>query len=417
MKSLFSQYKNWIYFIISIVLLAYLLIEAQGEGDFHIYMSASKDLFTGENIYIKTYGDGFHYLYSIAFAIVLYPFSFLPFYLVKFLWLAFNFFLLWKTFKLLFSWFDLNSLNQKQLNWFYFLIILLVSRFIHENIHSGQITILILYLCIQGLNDIFNANQWKRGALLIAIGINIKLLPLVLLPYLIYRRKWNEFVLIIIIDAALWLLPAIFIGKAQNIFLMHEWWNCMNPNNKIHVLDVEERSFHGLTTLLSTLLIEKAPDPYALDLKRNILDVSLETLSKVILASRLILVSITLYFLRWPPFKNAISKSQQYLELSYILALIPLIFPHQQHYAFLFMLPAIIYLVYQLMCIQKSNFRNFLLISYIFIYLSGNLKLILGEFNPYYEHYKILTYGALWLLVVLIYLNRNLIKNEQPKIS
>lgn len=417
MKGLFNQYKIWVYAIIGIVLLIYLLIEAQGKGDFYIYMSASKDLFSGENIYLKTYGDGFHYLYSVAFAIILYPFSFLPFYLIKFLWLAFNFFLLWKTFKLLFSWLDFNVLNRKQLNWFYFLVILFSARFIHENIHSGQITILILYLCIQGLNDIFVTNQWKRGALLIAIGINIKLLPLVLIPYLIYRKKWNEFVLILLIDAALWILPAIFIGKGQNIFLMGEWWSRMNPNNTVHVLDVEERSFHSITTLLSTLLVKNVPDPYALGLKRNILDVSIEMLSKVILASRLILAAITLYFLRWPPFKNATSKPQQYLELSYILVLIPLIFPHQQHYAFLFMVPAIIYLVYQLMCRQKGNFRNFLLLSYIFIYLSGNLKMLLGEFNPYYEHYKILTYGALWLLVVLIFLNRDLLKKERTKIS
>jgi hypothetical protein len=35
------------------------------------------------------------------------------------------------------------------------------------------------------------------------------------------------------------------------------------------------------------------------------------------------------------------------------------------------------------------------------VYLTGNLKLILGEFNRYYEHYKILSYGALLLIPLL----------------
>jgi hypothetical protein len=37
------------------------------------------------------------------------------------------------------------------------------------------------------------------------------------------------------------------------------------------------------------------------------------------------------------------------------------------------------------------------------IYLSFNLKVLLGEFNPYYEHFKILTYGALLLVGLLFY--------------
>ena len=37
----------------------------------------------------------------------------------------------------------------------------------------------------------------------------------------------------------------------------------------------------------------------------------------------------------------------------------------------------------------------------IAIYFLCNLKILLGEFNEYYEHYKILSYGALMLIVLL----------------
>jgi hypothetical protein len=37
----------------------------------------------------------------------------------------------------------------------------------------------------------------------------------------------------------------------------------------------------------------------------------------------------------------------------------------------------------------------------VVIFLCGNLKILLGEFNRYYEHFKILTYGALLLIPLL----------------
>lgn len=386
--------------------LAYLLLEARGEGDFHIYMSAARDLFSGVNIYEKAYGNGFHYLYSVFFAIVLYPFSFLPFYLVKLCWLLLNAFLLYKTYRLLFSYFDRSALSNKQRMMFYTVVLLFSARFIHENFHTGQITILILYTCVQGLHMVFYTPSWPWGCVLIALGINIKLLPLVLLPYLLYRGRFKAFAGTILIAAFFWLFPALVTGISKNTFLMQEWWARMNPSNALHVLDVSERSFHSLTTLLSTLFVAHVPDLYALPLRRHIADVSLHTLGLIITISRAVLIGGTLYFLRSLPFRNAADKTQQYTEVAYILAIIPLIFPHQQHYAFLFTVPAAMHVIYftiRYYQVLRPAQRIFLLAGGIFVYLCCNLKLILGEFNAYYEHYKILSYGALWLLVLLAY--------------
>lgn len=390
----------------ALLCLLYLLIEAHGEGDFHIYISASRDLFAGRNIFETTYGDGFHYLYSVLFAILLYPLCFLPFYVAKLLWLTLNAFLLYRTFAILFSYFNLKTWPKARQATVYVAVVIFSLRFIHENFHTGQITILILYTCVQGLYWIFYTDKWLWGCLLIAAGINIKLMPIVLVPYLLYRAKAKEAATIIVIDLVLWLLPAIVIGWQRNSFLVSEWWLRMNPANEGHVLDVAERSFHSLTTLLSTLLVEHVPDTYAMPLKRNIANVSLHTLSLVILCSRALLAGFALYFLRTMPFKPAPGKVQQFAETAYLLAVVPLIFPHQQHYAFLFIVPAAMYVIIFFIknkAMLSRGQKIFLWASGIFIYLCCNLKLILGEYNHYYEHYKILTYGALWLLVVLAY--------------
>jgi hypothetical protein len=70
----------------------------------------------------------------------------------------------------------------------------------------------------------------------------------------------------------------------------------------------------------------------------------------------------------------------------------------------MFIAPAYLYCLYQL--IQQKpevlTIKHYTLYSIMaIVYLAVNLKLILGEFNPYYEHYKLLTYGAILLIIPL----------------
>jgi hypothetical protein len=389
--------------LVALALLYFLYIESKGKGDFFIFLSASQDLFKGQNIFENTYVDSYHYFYSILFAILLHPFTWLPFHLAKFLWLVLNVVLVWRIFLIIKNLLPLHSFTKKQLLIMRIGGFLFAFRFIFENLHHSQTTILLLYLSLQGLQFIFS-NKTLPGAALLALGINIKLLPIVLLPYLFYRGFFKAGTFVIAFCMIYIFIPALFIGWQQNQALLNTWISLINPTNTVHVLDVDERSFHGLSTLLSTLLVKDVPDVYALPIKRNIADLSLEQLAIVLNAARLTLIAFSLYFFRSLPFKPATGMKQQFWEVSYLLMLIPLIFPHQQHYGFLFICPAFVFCLYyfiQNRGLMSKVKRNFILISCIFIYLICNLKILLGEFNSYYEHFKILTYGALYLIVVL----------------
>lgn len=388
---------------LGIALLAYLWIEAQGKGDYYIFSLASQDLFKGGNIYENTYVDGYHYFYSVLFAVILYPFTFLPFVISKFLWLCLNAFLAYRIFSILKNLLPLNGLSMRQLMIFQAIVLIFSFRFVFENIHYSQITILILYLAVEGLRQVFR-NKPLQGAALIALGINIKLLPIVLLPYLFYRGFFKAGFLTIIFWIAFMLLPALVLGWQHNQALLGTWAALVNPLNEGHVLDTGERSFHALSTLLSTLLVKNVPDVYAMPIKRNIADIPPEKLGLILNIVRLTLIAFSLYFFRSLPFRAAQNNEQRFREMSYLLMLIPLIFPHQQHYAFLFICPAFMFCVFYLMrykaSIPKGKYKS-MLICCVIIYLLCGLKILLGEFNPYYEHFKILTYGALWLIVIL----------------
>ena len=389
----------------SLVLAVYVFIEAQGRGDLFIFLSAATDLFENENIFKNTYLDGYHYFYSVFFAILLKPFTYLPMWASNALWLCANLFFVFRIFTLIKNLLPLHDFTKNELMALRIGGFLFSLRFIHENLHCLQVTILILYLTLQGMQLVFS-NKPKPfwGALLIAFGINIKLLPLVLVPYLFYRGFFRAGFAIIGIYIGMLILPAAFIGWEQNQLLLSTWADLINPLRSNHVLDAEERSFHGLSTLFSTLLVQNPGDTHALLIKRNIADISLDQLKLVLNAARGILILFTFYFLRTLPFKSKVGLKHRFWELSYILLLIPLIFPHQQHYGFLFICPAYIFCLYYFIQNRKTLSKGkyyFMLISGILIYLLCNLKLILGNYNEYYEHFKILTYGALFLFILL----------------
>jgi len=385
------------------VVLTFLLISANRQGDLFIYESGSKDILAGKDAYFISYVDGFRYYYSTLFALLIYPLTFLPVYIGNLLWLGLNAFFLYRTAVLVFGYFDLSILTQKQKILFMAFSLLFSLRFILSNFHNQQITICILYLALEGLRFIFSGNK-LAGALLIALGINIKLLPIVLLPYLLYRREFMASFLIIVFYAVMLFLPGYILGFTQNNMLISSWWKLINPSNTIHNLDVDERSFHSLSTLLATLLIENVPDKFALHIRRNIMDITYEHLVLVLNITRGVFILFSLYFLRTKPFENKISNIHRFTEISYLLLLVPLIFPHQQDYAFLFIMPAVICIIYHLITAQNKlpviKFR-IILFFLILSYLLCNLSLLFGEFRDYYDHFKILTYGAILIIPLL----------------
>jgi hypothetical protein len=400
------NYKTILFYLF---LLVFTIVESKGGGDFKIFLDASKDLFNGKNIYTQVYNEYYHYYYDLFFAIIIYPLTFIPLFFAKFIWIIFNIFLISQTWKLLINWLPVDLLSSKMLSVFKIIIWLFMLRFMRDNLHLCQMTITILFLSLKGLDLIQNKKN-MGGAFLIALGISIKILPVVLIPYLIFRSYFKESLMIVMLFIFLQIIPILFVDFNQVILLLQERWHSLNPNNENHILDTSERSFHSLTTLLSTLLVEKCGDTYALTLKRNIADLSLSNLKLVILIVRLFLIFFTIYFLGMSIFKKQLNKLNILYELSYIFLLIPLIFPHQQHYAFYFLFPAIVYLTFYWTFYfdrieNKVKTRKLYLIigiAFIFYFLT-NCHLILGTFNEYYDHYKILTYGAILFIPSLAY--------------
>ncbi|MHB8259437.1 MAG: glycosyltransferase family 87 protein [Bacteroidia bacterium] len=393
---------SYIKYALPIILLVYILIETRAHQDFDIFLLASKDFLQGGNIFVHHYESGFRFFYSPLFAAILIPFTFLPIYLARIIWLTLNVLAFARCFKLIKSYLNFNSFSEKQKWLFDFISMVFSAKLILDNFHNGQVTIFMLLFMLEGLR-LINANKAFWGAALIALGINFKFLPLVLLPYLFYNKQLKACVFIVCWYVVFLFLPALVCGFEFNNTLLKDWLLAINPSNTQHLIDTDETTLNGLTTLIPTLLMDTVPDPHALIYKRNILNLDITTVITIITITRLLLLCFVFYFLRRKPFTPPQNKLHTLWELSYVFLLIPLLFPHQQHYAFFMMMPASMYVIYWLFISKAVAFKldgRFLSIL-ILIYILTNAHLLVGEFRQYYDHYKIITYGGLLMIVLL----------------
>lgn len=390
---------------------AYLIKEALGNGDFKVFLEAAKLLVSGETPYSNwifvSEGNYCLYFYSPLWASLLIPFSYLPSFVTHLLWLLASVYFLYRTGYLLRSYFSDVLLSNKQLRWVLLLSIALSFRFILYNFAMIQMTTFLLWgvlECIQ-LN---NKRKYLLAGILLALIINIKVLPIVLLPYFIYRSAYKTVLVSIVFSLFFLLLPAVAIGWDFNLELLADWWKTINPINKEHLLETQLGA-HSLTAIVSPFFTEFE----AHKVIRNENQIALGAQSAIIVVNciRALLLFAMLFFLKWPPFKKNKSKLHEVWELSFLLLLIPLLFPRQQKYAFLMALPAQVYLSFFLVkfyTIRKKTFKLFhwifiiVLIVLSFLLMTATSDAFIGRnLNKWTQHYKLITYGALALAIVL----------------
>lgn len=403
MKSIKEQIENipslyWkiLYFLLATVVC---FVEAEGRSDFTIYQLAANTLFHHQNPYAQPYIDGYYYYYSLLFLYLTYPFQFLDAYWATFLWLFLNACFLYAVMHELSRLLNIQKHNSFAQSLFYASLLIFNIRTIRENFHSAQVTVFILFLMIYSLKFLLN-RQRVFSAFLLALAINIKLLALPLLLYYWYIGHIRTVFYTIILLILFYTMPILWMGDKFYGECMQQWWLLVNPNNDKHLIDVEERSFHSITTLISTLFLKNPPDVYALPVRRYVMELSVEQVKLLIQFVRFVFVISVLGIIRRKPFHKPPDTMVLFYEFSYVIALIPLIFPHQQHYAFLMQMPAISILIYQLIFQNKRLTRldKWMMAG---IFLCFNLKILLGVWDVYYEHYKILTYGGILTIVLL----------------
>jgi len=95
-----------------------------------------------------------------------------------------------------------------------FVPLLLSSRWLLANLEHLQVNILIFCLALGGLY-LISTNREGLGGLTLGLGAALKVMPIVFVPYLAYRRRWRAAILVTLATAAYSLMPMSIYGWSR----------------------------------------------------------------------------------------------------------------------------------------------------------------------------------------------------------
>ena len=400
--------KNRIFIILIIFAVISSILTAMDGGDFDVFLDAANKLKDHSNIYSPPFVKGLQYYYSVFFAWFLMPFS-NQIFITEILWMLVSYLLLYRAFTLSLVYFDISSLTEKQYRLWVFFTVFFSLQFVLYNVSMIQITFFLLWAILESLTQIFKG-KFVLGGIILGVAINIKLMPILIWPFLFYRGYSKGLFVSILTFTILLFIPAISLGWNFNTFLLKEWWGIINPNNKEHLFETGIGT-HSIVALIPVYLTDTLG---AMPQKRNIINLNHQTVEIIINISRILILSFSLLYFKSLPFKKETNKLKLFWELSYFTLIIPLLLPHQQKYAFILAIPMISYLLYFfIMTYQSKNSLSYYILSIIFLisltlysplYGSDIIGRYLFELT---QHFRFLTFATLLIIPISILCHPN----------
>jgi hypothetical protein len=406
--------KRILLYVFGLLVLIFCIARAMKGSDFEVYLAASETILKSGDIYDATNTLNVQYFYSPLFALVLAPFTYLPAFIVKLAWLLFSVWCIYRIWQLVQSYLNVTFLSKAQQVAWVVIAHGILAGFIIDNFHMVQVTFFILWATLESIRLIWQGKTVK-GAFLLGLAINFKVLPLLFIPYLFYRNKWQAGLLCIAVVVLLIIAPWFFLDNDHHSFLLHQWWATINPLNASHSLELDKMTF-DLPALVAACFTTADGE----------LKTSFATFQYTLTAVRLFFILLTLAFLRTLPFREAPSSMYQLREIAFLLMATVLLFPHQNKYANVYLLPAFAYIIYYLMAAYNADKHIFrtkiryqaaialLVLGALCLTMTGSS--VVGEtFYNLLSRYKSITIGTILLVPVLLLLSpATMVKKGSP---
>jgi hypothetical protein len=341
---------------------------------------AAQELAQGNPIYNVNFSNGDINMpgnpYCPSFILFLLPFSFLPYKICLFLWYLFNVALLNVLFRKLSQNYCFSTVNIGLI----LFSILLFARSMMSLFQNGQVNILMVFLMIYGVILIFEDRE-ILGSGLLAGGILLKIMPIVFIPYILYRGRMKAVVFVLLWMVVIVLIPCVYIGWQQNIGYYLEWYHIINPFDHIFVTSnqIAGRDHFGIDEFCMIVFV------------------------KWIL--RLILIGIIAFVCK-SSFNKKYIASQQFLwEISLISLSASLLFPVQLLYSFVSAIPMCFYIsqYYNSRAFYKKMKYTFGIVLFLILTLFCSDLFIGREWMHLSLHYKCITFG--FFVLIGIHLN------------
>jgi len=413
----FLKTKTIVYVFILISTVTYVVIKAYQSGiDLDVCLYASNQLFNGENIYE---GNPYNnYLYSPLHALLLRPISIFDYAIARVIWALINITLTIRLCMIISSLIknslELNNKFNIQLT---IGAIFISLGFLNHNLILGQITIVILWLTFEGLYQIINQNKPVIGALLLALGISIKIIPLLGLFYLFFKRRYKVIIICICFVIAGLFFPSVIIKHSYNMKMLNNWKETIKPTRNKYVFE-NNLGTQSLNAILPTYFYNfndavKVPSNPG----RLIISIPHDTLVIIMQMMRVLLAFSILLLIFYRYNQRKAEPLYFYWEFSYLALVSALIFPHQQKYVMLYFVPAGSYMILFILFIFRLKwkvsfkYKIIAILAAFLMFVSAIMgRDIVGDQMVYiFDYYRVFGLINLIFLVFLILIRPNLL--------
>jgi hypothetical protein len=159
--------------------------------DFDIYCRWSKHIQSGYP-YLLNQRSPQHpcFYYPPFWGIVIAPFTWVPYQTARLIWFGFNVLWLLVFVGLLWKWDRTENPQHNLLYRFAILLLLLNFTPLYESLRHGQANILILLL-LTGVLWFYMRKKYTYAGILLGLAAMIKILPLILIAYWLWKKQWK----------------------------------------------------------------------------------------------------------------------------------------------------------------------------------------------------------------------------------
>lgn len=216
--------------------------------DLTVDLAAGQAVLDGADIYEAQNIRGWYYVYPPPFAIVMVPFALLPVFWASIIWYIFSVILIAGAVRFCVRMVRNACRYNDDTFWLYVVPPFLVIWLFTSALQHGQTTPLLLWLVIAGLAYQARGREFLGGACL-AGAILLKVTPVLLLAYFVWRKQWR-FVAATLAAVAVGglVLPATVYGWQGNLAHWHEWIS------RVAVPSAQSESDRTTAVLYETLL-------------------------------------------------------------------------------------------------------------------------------------------------------------------
>ncbi|NND94454.1 MAG: DUF2029 domain-containing protein [Flavobacteriales bacterium] len=331
-------YLKWL--LLLAILIFTISISHRKGNDINVYLHAADQLWDGSDPFVSNPYN--NYLYGPSFALLLKPLTLLGYPIARVIWALICMLCLYRVWHIFRH--DIlarSALGEKQKSWIGFVLLLLsVNVYIH-NLNLGQVTLPILWCLIEGLNRI-RKGDLIIGGFILAMGIDMKILPLLALYYLFLKGRIQPIIITVISLLVIMLIPAVFIGWETNLDFHIHWLDVINPVGKRFAAEINDGCI-SINCLLSRLPLEDG----VMSLLTNILRL-------------IVLVIMSIFYIKRR--KVELTTMDHWRDWSIMLLGVLMIFPHQMKYSMLFIVPAGAYLLVRFI-VQGKKWNSYYIIG------------------------------------------------------